>query len=605
MKDFLKSLFFKEELKLIEKLQKENLEYQKLIKNKKLKCIKSIKNENINLHKSINKRFNSILLMLFSVEKLKQFNIYDNDFLKKLNLLEENFISILNIDIKYKTNIAITGAFSSGKSSLINSILGKKICPTADKELTSIVTKFYFAPKETITFNKREITFKEYQQIANGEVQKEGIIEYGYPNPVLKDINLYDVPGFDGVNENNYKKALSIMKDIDLIFYLIDINTGASKSSDINNLNNIEKNLKDLKKEKYCIITKIDMETEENILKVLNEIKEKDIFDDILLSTTQNNKIDLFFEKCNSDLKYKLENFEDINIILKTEIKQGKISNKYKFLNPYVEIQKSDILNYKKINKVKDDISVFIEYLASEKEYQFLNKILNEIQYLNEELNDILDNLKFKKTNYLENFENDLSYLEKKLYAYFYDLISLKETIVMTFANNLKARKASKKEKDYWSTPYAKIINNFNDNNETIIQIIHEITTKINESIKEFNEKYSLNLKIYSHIEIQTKLFDFYLLHYWKKSLIKDNGDYFYDIDKAKEALKEIKKKLINNLDKEMENFLLEDLEKYKNDFDFKKGYLFALDEIEDNKIEQLKKEIEKIKKEIKNVTKL
>jgi len=601
VKEFIFKSFFKEKQKLIEKLEENNFHLEKSLRGKKFKCIKTIQNETVNLKKSFNKNLNRIIKTISFIEKLKTYD-YIND---ELNAFQEKYELILHSYFSKTTlDVALIGAFNSGKSSLINYLLGKKICPTADKELTSIVTKFYFSPKEIITFNKKEISFKEYQKIANGKVNKQGIIEYGLPHPLLKKVNLYDVPGFEGKEENK-NKVLEIIENMDIVFYLIDVNKGATTNSDKENLKDIEK-LRKFKGDKYCILTKIDTNiTKEEILQVVKEIEEKNIFDEILLSTIKNDKVSLFFKKLNNELKYSLENSKEFDVSLKLEVKKGKLGELFNFSNPYVEIKKSDIIEYKKLKQLKDDIALFIEYLASKKEYQQINTLLKEFSFLNERFIEMLETVRIKQQNYVEEFEKDLKLLINEITIYINDLISLKESIVNIFSENLEVKEASKQERDYFSTPYAKIENYFSQNNKFIVKQIEKLTSNINKKIEEFNLKYSLNLKPYSFDYIKQKLFNYYTIELWDKEKILDGNDYFYDKDKAKERLRELKKELldrVNSRPAKLIDFISKDIFiKNKKNFTYRRGYLQALDEIEEKKLNNFKTEIEEFKKEIKN----
>lgn len=71
------------------------------------------------------------------------------------------------LDSAYKAEVVVIGDFSAGKSSFINSLIGKEVCPVNSAATTSSVTKFIFSFDERIK-NKTDgktIDAQEYKKL--------------------------------------------------------------------------------------------------------------------------------------------------------------------------------------------------------------------------------------------------------------------------------------------------------------------------------------------------------------------------------------------------------------------------------------------------------
>jgi len=181
-----------------------------------------------------------------------------------------------------KVEVGVIGSFSSGKSTFINSIFGKSICPMNVKPTTSSITKFYYGLKEKITINNREITQDEYNNLAqhikgNTHNTKTNYIEYAYPFESLNSIILYDTPGFNNnLNQNDTDITMRTLKEVDVIFFVIDISKGALDNSSIELLSTLRD------KRIYCILNKSDLKSPQAISKIKNEILSKKIFIEVI-----------------------------------------------------------------------------------------------------------------------------------------------------------------------------------------------------------------------------------------------------------------------------------------------------------------------------------
>ena len=119
-------------------------------------------------------------------------------------------------------NVALCGVFSSGKSSLINALLGDSYCPTQRDVTTKQCTCFVYGEKEEIKDAEGHCWTKEdYQQRVKAE---EGCqFTVSLPFELLKKIHIWDVPGLNAPGSNgkvDEQKSNTICGKADCIVYL-------------------------------------------------------------------------------------------------------------------------------------------------------------------------------------------------------------------------------------------------------------------------------------------------------------------------------------------------------------------------------------------------
>ena len=100
-------------------------------------------------------------------------------------------------------NIAIVGEVKSGKSSLLNALLGKEISKVDVLEATSSVIEVVYSENTDVS------KFADLTRIS---------LDIDY----LKKINIVDTPGLKSITQSNEKKTIDYIKYADLILFVID-----------------------------------------------------------------------------------------------------------------------------------------------------------------------------------------------------------------------------------------------------------------------------------------------------------------------------------------------------------------------------------------------
>jgi GTPase SAR1 family protein len=114
--------------------------------------------------------------------------------------------------------IPIVGAFSSGKSSLINSLLGKNVLPVAITPETSLATELHYSPQEFIEAVKEDGTSTRYSIEEITDLTRNAK-NYSYArlylnNSHLQNIEplvLVDMPGFDSPLDAHNKAIMTYL----------------------------------------------------------------------------------------------------------------------------------------------------------------------------------------------------------------------------------------------------------------------------------------------------------------------------------------------------------------------------------------------------------
>lgn len=171
-------------------------------------------------------------------------------------------------------NIAIIGAVSAGKSTLLNTIFVNQYSDMKIKRTTMIPQKYHeVANREDIDANTIKELNREINENIIKKMESNSKIEYGdikeidyYVPKTHKFINLeddvfltiYDIPGLNDSRTKDlyYQYIEENFVNFDLIIFVIDINSGLNTSDELDILNLIIKNCK-TNFDKYGIVNRV------------------------------------------------------------------------------------------------------------------------------------------------------------------------------------------------------------------------------------------------------------------------------------------------------------------------------------------------------------
>ncbi len=121
---------------------------------------------------------------------------------KKYNISTEETQEILDSIDTYRVNTPVVGNFSTGKSSMINAIIGKPLLSVDITPETAVPTEVYYGENHVYQYDKKGIIERRIDELPlrGLTVQTTKLVKIEYDNEFLKKIhsvNIVDLPGFD------------------------------------------------------------------------------------------------------------------------------------------------------------------------------------------------------------------------------------------------------------------------------------------------------------------------------------------------------------------------------------------------------------------------
>lgn len=121
---------------------------------------------------------------------------------KKYDISTEETQEILDSIDTYRVNTPVVGNFSTGKSSMINAIIGKPLLSVDITPETAVPTEVYYGENHVCQYDKKGIIERRIDELPlrGLTVQTTKLVKIEYDNEFLKKIhsvNIVDLPGFD------------------------------------------------------------------------------------------------------------------------------------------------------------------------------------------------------------------------------------------------------------------------------------------------------------------------------------------------------------------------------------------------------------------------
>jgi len=212
--------------------------------------------------------------------------------------------------------IPVVGAFSAGKSSLLNSFLGKNYLPTGITPETALATELRFSEKEYIEAVKKDNSIDNYEIDAIEEIKNDAY-KYKYlkmyvNNKNIKDIEpliLVDMPGFESPLDLHNQAILEYLDRGVYYIVLTSVENGTITRSMVRQLEDI----KEYGREFSFFLSKTNLRSPSEVREVAQNLQEQieeyfDIEKEVLLVDDNGGKS---FKKILADID--VENlFKDI-----------------------------------------------------------------------------------------------------------------------------------------------------------------------------------------------------------------------------------------------------------------------------------------------------
>lgn len=283
------------------------------------------------------------------------------EILDKINNIIEEFHSPLLV--------TVLGEFSSGKSTFINSLIGKKFLPMKVRPTTATITVLQYSEEEYLEVKFKNNEIKRYPMtdiekfVVEKFINQESIVEdvfyvkVGIPCELLRHFDIADTPGFNSQIDRHTQITTEFLKYSDMIFWVFDA-CQLGKKTELDNINN------------YCsqfikpiaIVNKMDQ--------LVNQIdKEKESIKSIKNSYSKllKNYVQKVFFISAKDALYNVKNsnneIKDILGYIKKEFIKNEKKCKEKAILAKLAYIVNDILDH--FNMVKKELSERYDSLMS------------------------------------------------------------------------------------------------------------------------------------------------------------------------------------------------------------------------------------------------
>ncbi len=348
-------------------------------------------------------------------------------------------LSSLHVRAKEPMKVAITGQFSSGKSTFLNALLSKNILPTGITPVTSKVNYIKYGDelKIKIKYVDGREEFQSVEHIAKftdqrGEVEEIEYLTLYVPLALLKEVEFVDTPGLNSQAITDTTTTQKVLKEVDGIIWLSLIDN-AGKLSEAKVL---EEYLNEYQNKSLCVLNQKDKFSKEQVEQTTQYV--------------QKSFAEFFSEVIPISAKQALESrSHDKNVLIDEELEEflHKLSKDIKS-NALTDIKSSYESYQKQVNSIlNSDLNKNIELLKE-------SNIELVLDFINAEIRPIANSSKEfaikKDITYISNSLIDQHKLFLKIHSELSDELSSFEKEADEKFSELKVR-FTKKLKDAYS----------------------------------------------------------------------------------------------------------------------------------------------------------
>ncbi len=295
----------------------------------------------------------------------------------------------------YRVNTPVVGNFSTGKSSMINAVIGKPLLSVEITPETAVPTEIYYGENKVYQYDKTGIIERKIEELPlkGLTVQTTDLVKIEYNNDFLEEIktvNIVDLPGFD-TNFELHNRAIDQYLPNSLAYLLV---VSSDEPVLKESISEFLKELKEYNMPVYVVITKCNRLDEDELeeckallKKLVGKIVERDDvkvacvdsygkvkIDDLkdILREIQSQTGRIFVNKYSKALRqasmltevYLMERIDKARLSTsKLEEEEEKVKKKMDDISVVIDKEKQNFDRQAKvcINTIKDRIKVDLE----------------------------------------------------------------------------------------------------------------------------------------------------------------------------------------------------------------------------------------------------
>ena len=458
--------------------------------------------------------------------------------------------------------LAVSGLFSSGKSTFLNAMLSDDILPSGNLPITSKITYLRYGkdPQLKLTyFDGREelasvdnIARYVSQQSAD-QIKNINHITLYYPKEILKSIVFVDTPGFNSPNKMDDETTEDILENVDGIIWLTMISNAGQKSE----IDILEKYFKQYNQKSICIVNhKDEIDDEDEVAEFIEELKEDNNFSKYFADIIPISAIQALESRQKDQNQLMLKLVRDFSGSMEEKL-ISHIGNETIF-EAYESVMKDDLVEFMRkhsqiMKSDKQENKTLLEESNIGEVFQYVEKEI--MPYAN-------STLSFSLQKELKDINNEIG----DHYNYLVDAIDALEVILKEFSNYQKqAMKVIVLEAD-------KYVSKINRDIDSLVDIVANILKNSFKAVKkeEFESDGEISLLGFGKPTGDFTEYTVYIANeeYIKNDLLKENGSFI----KASDSLGNSLDKLLDtmgtevfNIQESLSNKISSWKDKYKN----------------------------------------
>ncbi|HIC44855.1 MAG TPA: ATP-binding protein, partial [Sulfurimonas sp.] len=386
-------------------------------------------------------------------------------------LLEEKFlpsVSLKNLFEKllrrsqYPMEVAITGQYSSGKSTFLNALLSKDILPTGITPVTSKVNFINYGPeyKLRVTYKNGAQQYHNIESISSFTDQREDEIDdikylsiYA-PMDILKDISFVDTPGLNSQSILDTQTTQKVLRDVDGIIWLSLMDNAGKQSEE----ETLKEYMKHFKEKSLCVLNQKDKFSQDEVNKILSHVKSKfgDYFQEVIpisaklaLESRSKQKevllneamhdISLEFKENLGEAEHGLDFFKDNFFRYEEKVKEIKQKDRRNDIQNLNESNIQEVLDF-----IYDEIrpsALESKTFALKNELKSICKILiGEYENIFGVYESLQDVIKTKEAELLVAFDNIMSTRQKELNIIYEELNEILLDVAEEISRHIKGK---------------------------------------------------------------------------------------------------------------------------------------------------------------------